>query len=74
MTPRIRTLRDLEATVASLAVENEAIRSELDQAHRALTRLAEAVLAEAAPGTDLHSRALTAKYIRGHGRTGETRG
>ena len=63
MTTRTRTELDWEATVASLAVENERLRSDLDRAQRSLTRLAGAALAAATPGTDLHSQALTAKYL-----------
>ena len=63
MTTRTRTELDWEATVASLAVENEQLRADLDRAQRSLTRLAGAALAAATPGTDLHSQALTAKYL-----------
>lgn len=63
VTTRTRTGLDWEATVASLAVENEQLRADLDRAQRSLARLAETVLAAATPGTDLHSQALTAKYL-----------
>lgn len=63
MNTRTRTELDWEATVASLAVENEQIRSDLDRAQQSLSRLAGAVLAAATPGTDLHSQALTVKYL-----------
>lgn len=65
MTARTRTELGWEATVASLAVENERLRSDLDRTQQSLARLAGAALAAATPGTGLHSQALTAKYLGG---------
>lgn len=63
MTTRTRTELDWEATVASLAVENERLRSDLDRTQQSLARLAETALAAATPGTYLHSQALAVKYL-----------